>query len=194
MNNPFNRYKAPFDLASKGAADIFRAVTPSSKREQEQRQAEGERVSTPVSLPKHLFTPEEGQSIDIRNLADIPAGPGSTYNMLTFTAPPGGITRFTSYAIFNDALDFTLVDFLPTINGSRILPFHGNPQANYKIALGLAPDLSNNSLIECQLALEPGQVLNWLVTNNALVVVTMGVRMKGYLDATQRRVMGRYGG
>jgi hypothetical protein len=145
-----------------------------------------------VSLPDHLFIPKTGQSVDIRRLANVP--PATTVDLIVFTAPPGQKTKFIGYGVFCDALLFNLINFIPTVNGKRIFPFHGDPQVNFKIGLGLAPDLSNSAMINCQLDMNPGEVLKWTFTNNDLVDVAAGVRMVGYVDVTVIRTAGRFGG
>ncbi|NJM09350.1 MAG: hypothetical protein HC883_00160 [Bdellovibrionaceae bacterium] len=47
-------------------------------------------MPTAVSLPPHLFIPADAQSIDIRNLANVP--PATTVDILTFRGRPGGLT------------------------------------------------------------------------------------------------------
>jgi hypothetical protein len=42
--------------------------------------------------------------------------------------------------------------------------------------------------------MNPEETLNWYVSNASGVDVVMGVRMVGYLDATQRRMQGQFGG
>jgi len=49
-------------------------------------------------------------------------------------------------------------------------------------------------MIEAILALSPTQEIVWTARNSSTVDVTMGVRMKGYLDFSQRMVQTRYGG
>jgi hypothetical protein len=145
-----------------------------------------------VELPRHLFIPAKAQSVDIRNLASIT--PGSSFDLLRFTAPPGGTTYFYGYAVFNDALLYNNVEFIPTVDGARIFPYHGNPDDNYKIALGVSSDVSNNALIQCAIQLNPGQVLLWRARNTDVVDVVMGVRMVGYLDSGNIRGESRIGG
>jgi len=168
------------------------AVSASSKEDQAKRLQESGQMPQAVSLPDHLFIPKTGQSVDIRRLANVP--PATTVDLIVFTAPPGQKTKFIGYGVFCDALLFNLINFIPTVNGKRIFPFHGDPQVNFKIGLGLAPDLSNSAMINCQLDMNPGEVLKWTFTNNDLVDVAAGVRMVGYVDVTVIRTAGRFGG
>jgi hypothetical protein len=149
-------------------------------------------MSDVVQLPRHLFVPEGAESVDIRRAFSVTAG--TSIDILRFVAPPGARTYFLGYAIFNDALTFANVDFIPTVNGSRILKYHGDPQSNFKIALASTVDLGNNALSPIQLALNPGEVLNWRAVNNETVDVVMAVRMVGYIDSTNTRTNLRFGG
>lgn len=135
----------------------------------------------PIELPPHLFIPEGAQSIDARRLSTVTAGTNKALFM-RITCPAGYLCRIISYAIYNDGLLEQDYEFLPMVSGIRVFPFHGNPVNNYKIALGLAPDLSNSSLIPCQLTLQPLQSLEWYVTNTSAVDTEMGLRVVGYLE------------
>jgi hypothetical protein len=135
----------------------------------------------PVTFPPHLFIPQGAASIDIRRCCTVT--PGSVREiMMSFTAPQGGLTQFISYAIFNDGLLEENYEFKCLVDGSNALAYHGDPMKNYKIALGLGPDLSNVNLIPIQLAIQPGQTVTWTVTNNSAVDTVMGVRMVGYIN------------
>lgn len=152
-----------------------------------------------ASFPKHLYVPEGAEVVDIRNVATVAAG--STGIQIMRFRPldfglQGSIVRFISYAIFNDGLLESDYSFLPLVNGYRAFKYHGNPMSTppFRISLGLAPDLSNNSLIPCQLSLQPQDELRWLVTNQSAVDTAMGIRMFGYVDLAQPRVTRRFGG
>ena len=147
---------------------------------------------TPIELPRHLFIPDGAESIDIRRVMNVPS-PTTDYLLYRFVAPPGSYTKFISYGVYNDGDAAVNYQFKPEVNGNRIFRYHGDPQANYKIDLGLAPDLSNNSLIGCQLTLNPGDILEWLITNTSGVDTSMGVRMVGYFDTQAIRSAERFG-
>jgi hypothetical protein len=135
----------------------------------------------PVSFPPHLFIPQGAASIDIRRCCTVT--PGTTREtIMEFTAPPGGVTQFISYAIFNDGLLENNYEFRCLVNGTNVLAYHGDPSNNYRISLGLGPDLSNVNLIPMQLAVQPGQTVIWTVTNSSEVDTVMGVRMVGYIN------------
>jgi hypothetical protein len=184
----------PFDPGYNQKRRFGKAVTPMSldeKRKDLTSPYDGETIK---QFPLHQFTPLGAKSVDIRNAASITNG--STFQLLRWQIPTGMQVFFTGYSIFNDALLFNTVEFIPRVNGSRILPFHGYPQTDgsFKIALGLGPSLDNASLIECQLQLNPGDILTWDAINNAGVDVVMGVRMKGYAAAGNIRTNGVFGG
>lgn len=147
---------------------------------------------TPVEFPPHLFIPEGAESIDMRRVIDC--DPATTNQLLIdFTAPQGAVTKFIGYAVYNDGLLFQNYEFLPEIDSMRILRYHGNPAFNFKIGLGLAPDLSNISIIPCQISMMPNQRLTWKITNTSAVVTKMGVRMIGYFDTQQKTTTTKFG-
>ena len=141
-----------------------------------------------------LFVPAGAQSLDIRVAADIAAGTVTPTSIMSFTCPIGAMTHFLAYAVFSDGTLAANQEFIPRANGSRAFPYQGDPNDNFKINLGLAPDLSNNSLIECQLTLNPGETIEWFVKNLNAVDVAMGVRMRGYVDYEQKRINARSNG
>ena len=196
-NSPYDKARLRQPMANNsgggGNLDVFNAVAITDNSEQKKVIQQMKREATLVDLPRHLFIPEGASSIDFRRLATI--GAGSVKQLLMrFTAPPGSITRFISYGIFNDGLAAVDFEFLPLVDGARVFPYHGDPMDNYKISLGLSPDLSNSSLIPCQLTLLPNQVLEWYVTNTSGVDTDMGIRMVGYFDAAEKQVTPRFGG
>lgn len=148
----------------------------------------------PVRLPPHLFIPEGAESLDIRRAADIGALTTTPFKFMEFECPQGATCHFISYAVFSDGNVASLQEFIPRVDERRVFPFQGDPQNNFKINLGLAPDLSNNSLIQCQLTLNPGEKLQWYVVNGNAVIIAMGVRMVGYIDRSMKRIQGRTGG
>ena len=146
-----------------------------------------------IKLPKHLYIPENAQSVDLRRVDSV--NPATTIEIIRFTCPQSTVVRFIGYGVFSDATNFGVIGFLPLVNGNRILPFHGDPQNGFKIGLGLAPDLSNNSIIQCSIKLSPGDLLQWYATNgDPILNNTLGVRMVGYVDVDQIRRDERFGG
>lgn len=190
--DPFSTYDASFTQRLQEPDQVFTASAVASKQDQITRQEHSGVNPTSVSLPPHLFIPADAQSIDIRNLANVP--PSTTVTLLEFAAPKGMHVKFIQYSVFFDALLFALVNLVPKVNGVRVFPYHGNPQEKYKIGLGTGQDLSNANLISCQLDLQPNDKLTWEFTNTDVVDVAAGVRMVGYVDQSTIRKTGRFGG
>ena len=172
--------------------EVFTAKPSATAEEIHKKEVRTFTPKTPVELPRHLFIPDGAESIDIRRVMNVPS-PTTDYLLFRFTAPPGSYTKFISYGVYNDGDAAANYQFKPEVDGNRIFRYHGDPQANYKIDLGLAPDLSNNAMIPCQLTLEPGQILEWLITNTSGVDTSMGVRMVGYFDTQAMRATEKFG-
>ncbi len=198
--NPFDKMSKGFRLQQTsltnpqdgGNDKIARSVIPTSEG-QVQKSAKLEAKEVAVSLPKHLYIPAGAESIDLRRVVSLPTGT-IDYELFTFTAPQGALIKFISYGVYNDGDNGAYYDFKPLVDGSRIFRYHGDPTQNFKIYLGLGPDLSNTSMLPCQLTLQPGQTVKWLISNTSGVDTSMGVRMIGYLDTSNQRVQGRFGG
>jgi len=198
-NNPFDRFKKNYNLQTPAARpgvrggnqNVFDAGTTATQKQAVNHNTAPKSVK--VSFPDHLFLPEGAQSLDFRRVVNLPTG-STDYELFRFQAPPGVVTHFLSYGIFNDGDNGANFNFRPLVDGNRVFPFHGDPSQNFKIYLGLGPDLSNTSMIPCQLTLAPGQILQWLVTNTSGVDTSMGVRMAGYYDASKMRETARFGG
>lgn len=190
VSNPFDTYNGKFKNNQQQPFSVFNASPIAGAEDVKKRQESSNLMPTAISLPPHLFIPEDAQSVDISELANIP--PGDTVEIITFRGLRGGFVNFTGYAIFNDALMLSLIELVPRVNGARALPLHGNPQLNFKMGLGVGPDMS--VLIPCQLYLQPEDVLTWTFTNNDVVDVAAGVRMSGYFSQSTIRKAGRAGG
>jgi hypothetical protein len=190
--NPFATYDRGFKQEMARPANAFSASKVAGEEDLKKRHEESNRMPVGVSLPPHLFVPADAQTIDIRNLANVP--PATTVDLLTFRGLKGGICYFIGYAVFFDALMFDLVNLVPTVNGARVFPLHGNPDRNFKIGLGTGSDVSNANLIQCQLLLQPNDILKWTFTNSDVVDVVAGVRMSGYFDQSTIHKIGRFGG
>lgn len=190
--HPFQTYDLNFKSETAQSYEPFSAVAIASKEDQLRRQKISSVDPNPVTLPPHLFIPSDAQSVDIRNLANVP--PATTVSLLKFTAPKGSAVKFINYSVFFDALLFSTVNLVPLVNGSRVFPYHGNPQNNYKIGLGTGQDLSNGNLISCQLDLQPNDTVEWIFTNSGATDTAAGVRMVGYVDQSTIRKSTRFGG
>lgn len=198
--NPYDKFKPSLSHNVLDPSDVLRARPAGSPGEAAKREAEGQREEIPVSLPKHLYTPEGCQSLDTRRVQTIPAGTTSQ-KILEIRCPASTILNFLGYCIFNDGEDAAFFGFSPLVDGQRVFPFHGDPltiagvyREPYALYMGLAPDFGAEAVIPCQLSLQPGQVMEWYVKNLSPVAVDMGVRMIGYFDKTQKRINNRFGG
>jgi hypothetical protein len=174
--------------------NFLNAVQSMSGEEEAAKAAGALTLPTRVDFPRHLYIPQGAESLDLRTVWNVPTGT-IDFEILKYIAPVGAITRFINYSIFNDGDAEINYDFKPFVNGNRILRYHGHPLPNgsYKLALGLGPDMSNASLIQCELALNPGDTLIWLITNVSGVDTSMGVRMVGYFDTQSIRVTPKFG-
>jgi hypothetical protein len=146
----------------------------------------------PVSFPPHLFPPAGVQGIDIAKNCDVEAATPLT-DFMFFTCPQGAQAIFIGYALTNDGLYSADTQFLPLVDGARVMPFHGDPQNNYKLSLGHGPDLSDSYLKQIYIILNPGQTFLWRVANASTVKAIMGVRLKGYFNSSVLREPPRFG-
>jgi hypothetical protein len=182
------------DQGHTGNRKIFDPARTMSEGEAAKKVESYQRFVQPVDLPRHLFIPDGAESIDQRDVWNIvPAT--VDFEIFRFVAPEGSITKFISYGVFNDGLLAADYNFKPLVNGNRILRYHGERLADsyYRISLGLGADLSAACMIGCNIELQPGDVLQWLVTNNSAVDTSMGIRMSGYFDTQQRRATPKFG-
>jgi hypothetical protein len=155
----------------------------------------GEKLKNPF-----INIPSSGQSLDVRRVVQASAG---TLNalLINFQPPPGMEAIITAYGVYSDAQFAIETEFVPLLNGTRVFPYHGTPRdinnprvLPYKISLGLGPDLSNESMIECNLRIQDSQVLEWYITNSSIVDQVMGVRFKGYLRSIGKAQNYKIGG
>ncbi len=146
----------------------------------------------PVLLPRYTTAPEGAETFDGRRIAVL--NPLEVLDLWTFTCPPGTTVVLFGYAMYTDAIANTDLQWLPTLDGRRILAYHGDPADNFKLNLAVGIDMSQAALIPCQVFMAPGQVLKWTVSNLSAAQVSMGVRMSGYLDIGQRLTSSKVGG
>lgn len=147
----------------------------------------------PVALPKHIFLPEDSQSLEFRVLVLVPDTTVGT--IFTFTAPPDATTMFTSYNIVaSPASNLTGSFFTPFVNKIRVLPYHGNPDNKFRMDVSSTAGDFSDTPTKCVLQLQPGDVLTWTFTNNSGDDVNAAVVMSGYIDTSTTRKMGRFGG
>lgn len=191
---PESTYGVPFseEIVTEAVNDNRAAIAEAMQTRTGRTQEKG----VPIELPDHQFIPKNVPSLDFRKACAVP--PGSTftspYVLYAWTCPPGSVARFTHYAVYCDGLDADLLEFLITVDGNRVFPYHGDPSNNFKINLGLGPDLSNICLIPANLAMFPGQTLKVACVNtDPAVSAAMGVRFVGYLDSVNKVEAGRFG-
>ena len=187
INHPIQK-----QLSSNKPFESVETVTPNQRKGFQQNL--DNKHATSINLPPHLFTPEGAESLDIRVAADIGANTITPALLMSFKCPPNATCHFLQYAVFSDGSLAVNQEFIPRVDGNRVFPYQGDPNNNFKIDLGLAPDLSNNSLIQCQLTIQPNQTVQWFVKNLNAVNIAMGVRMVGYIDYSMKRIVGRVGG
>lgn len=132
-----------------------------------------------VSLPENVYHPEGSETFDIMRLQIN--GPQLKETVLKYSANEMQTIRFTHYGIFNNRAKGAEVRFYPTINGARILKWHGDPMENFALYLSVGIDLSEQAMIPCDIKLLPGQTLEWVAENISPVEGEFGVRMRGYV-------------
>ena len=147
-----------------------------------------------VNLPSHIFIPEDAESVDARRCVEISKNTDKPVEILRIEAKEGEYFRFIKYAVFTDAELAENIEFIPKLNGKRILRQHGTPDKNmnYRISLGLSPDISEGALISCDINLKPHNVLTWEVYNKSDVDIPVAVRMVGYSSAYGDLVKGNF--
>lgn len=150
------------------------------------------RSSFSVNLPENHYSPDGADSFDIRVVGVLDGG--ATETLLSYKAESSQTIRFIRYGIYANIVLANNVDFFPTVNGSRILRYHGDCNDNFKMNLSVGPDLTENSLIPCDIVLRPGEILEWKVTNNSAVKSDLGVRMRGFLMTENKNGNRGFGG
>ena len=194
MSDPrYMDYMGPMDVFLAPDKKVLRAEPISMSSQAAQSSAMKDSIPQKVQLPEHLFLPPGAESLDIRRLGSIVAGTTNA-RFMSFTAPKGAMVHFLGYSIFSDGTLAASQLFVPRVDGKRVFAYHGDPDDQFKINLGLGPDLFNATLQRGQLTLNPTEEIVWFLSNTAAVDVAMGVRMLGYLDYTQTRVNARAGG
>lgn len=146
----------------------------------------------PVTLPYNFFAPDGADILDLRTLASVSGG--ATDQIFKFKTPPNTNVRIIKYGVFNDVLDAVDVDFIPKVNGKRVLQYHGDPNDKFRINLSVGVDLSDNALIPCSLFLRPGDEFTWDARNGSAVEAPLGVRVVGFVDMITKRGEQNFGG
>ena len=145
----------------------------------------------PVVFPEHLFIPESNEGIDIVENCELERATGNASEDLTrlITLRPNQAEEFfiTHYALYTDLEDAEDIEFFFKVNGKRVLRFHGRPDdafnpTRYILNVGLGPDLSNDTLKNCQIHLTPNDTFTIEVeTRNSRITAPVGVRLVGYI-------------
>lgn len=155
----------------------------------------GEKLKNPF-----INIPASGQSLDIRRVVDASAGTTSAM-LINFQPPRGMEAIITAYGVYTDAELAIHTEFVPLLNGTRVFPYHGTPtdinnpnKIPYRLSLGLGPDLSNESMVECNLRILDTQTFQWYITNSSLLSQVMGVRFKGFLRSIGKAQNYKIGG
>lgn len=182
---------AQLDAYGNPITNPFQPVLPASRSVVDELK---QKYNNPlVTVPaRHLAAPEGAETVDPRRLSLTV--PGDDFILWQFQCPNGATTVFYRYVLFTDAVNAANIEFVPTIDGNRILAYHGDPNNQYKMNLSIGIDLAEESSIPCQIFMQPGQILAWRVINNAPNPVSMGVRMMGYIDFGQRLTSSKIGG
>lgn len=144
-----------------------------------------------IVFPENYYPPVGSETVDFRALESVAAG--IEFELFKFTCPEGMTFRFSKYALFTDILLAVDVDFIPLIDGNRILRYHGDPNFNFKMNLAIGPDLSDNCCIPCDFELRSGQTLSMVVKNNSATPSPVGARFFGY-KVNQNSVTRPFGG
>ena len=183
---------SPFSMkTSQSGKGKKESLAPQIPRESQDFEQSGEAI--PIILPRNYFRPFGTDSLDLRNLIDVPA---NTVNQtfFEFRAPKSSNVVITHYAVFTDILLAQNIEFIPRVNGNRVLRYHGDPNNNFRINLSVSVDLSGNALIPCEILLQPGQTLSWAFSNNSGAPAPMGVRVVGYVDSVTKSSGSNFGG
>lgn len=149
----------------------------------------------PVLQPRHLKMPEGATSLDFTRLvANVPSG--SPTEIYSFTCPPGATTVIYGYNVLAQNAVFPAdIEWVPTVDGNRVLRYHGVPDTNGRVRIRFPVSSPTNFgfLVPCQILLQPGQIFTWTAINNTGAPVHMGARTSGYLDFSQRLMSAKFG-
>lgn len=146
-----------------------------------------------VTLPDNVAAPIDSDSVDLRRLVLVESGTNGEV-IFRFKAPKGTNVLITNYGVFTDILSGQEFKVVPKVNGSRILQYHGDPNLDFSINLSLGPDLTDDSLVPCQIHLRPEDVLTWEASNGSDNAAPIGVRIKGHVDKSGGNRTGNFGG
>lgn len=146
-----------------------------------------------VKFPDNVSAPVGSDSLDLRRLPNVPAG-STNLEIFRYVVPQGVYVKITQYGVFTDILNGEEFAVIPRVNGNRILPNHGDPNLNFAINLSLGPDLTNSSLVDCEIYLKPNDVLTWSAKNTSAIDAPIGIRVVGHIDKTNKIGNSNFGG
>lgn len=146
-----------------------------------------------IKLPDNVAAPIDSDSVDLRRLVLVESNTNSEV-IFRFQAPKGTNVLITNYGVFTDILSGQEFKVTPKVNGSRILQYHGDPNLDFAINLSLGPDLTDDSLVPCQIHLRPNDILTWEASNLSANAAPIGVRIKGHVDKSGGNRTGNFGG
>lgn len=129
---------------------------------------------------------DRSQSVDLRRQVNITSGAGKVL-LISFTPRTDAIFYQQAYAVFADTTNLFDVDFIPTVSGQRVLPYHGDPQNRFRINIQSSTDLNNLALVNAPLKIQPGKVYAWFAVNNTGGDIDMSVRIVGYMQSVKMR-------
>jgi hypothetical protein len=190
---PFDTYNRLYQNRVDQPFEAFSASAVSGRDEQAVRNAQSSVMPASVSLPKHLFIPEDAQALNFLTQATFAVG---VNNILSFKAPANATTFFFGYAL-SVAGAGVGVSMNLLINGARGLPYNGDPDSGFAFNTfsdsTLVP-LADATLFTANLQLQPGDVMVWSINNASGGPVVAGVKMLGFVDTSTIRKQGRFGG
>jgi len=143
-------------------------------------------------FPRHLFCPKGSEPVDWRSAIIVPALTTTPLSVFKYTAKSSEFFTFLGYSLYNDSSLAEDIEFFPTINGQRILRYHGDPDNNFKLNFSMGQDLSNINIVNCNFRLNPNEEIEWKVVNRSNSTSRMGVRLTGFLENSYRETV-KYG-
>lgn len=161
----------------------------------------GMEFPVPVASPLHLQAPEGARTLDLRRLINVPDG-SVDLTLMEFQCLAGATTVLYFYSLIYPAVPGTVtpaIQWLPTIDGQRVLQYHGSPGTSLSpnpttiLDQATAFDFTTSGLVRCQILMQPGQTMRWGVSNSSGAAQNMGVRMTGYVDFTQQLQAKKFG-
>jgi len=148
----------------------------------------------PVLFPRTQAAPEGARTLDYVRYLTVASG-ATPVDLYQFTCKDGMTTVIFGYGLYTNAAIGADIEWYPTVDGKRVLQFHGVPNASglgrLVYPVGNVEQLAH--LVQCQIILEPKQVFKWQVRNTSGAPVIMAARTIGYVDASQRLTSTKFG-